>query len=54
MSVVDDEPRFVTCQECGHETGDAGTGVACEECGHAPMPSYDYPEYSLYHPNDGE
>lgn len=29
---------YVTCPECGNETGDMGNDICCEECG-ALMPS---------------
>lgn len=37
----EDDMLFVTCVECGVESGDAGRNVACEECGCYPMPYHD-------------
>ena len=38
---MEDDMRFVTCPECGHEQVDMGKGVLCEECGEGQMPYYD-------------
>lgn len=39
--MMNEEPKFVTCPECGTEQGDMGVNIKCEECGYGPMPYYD-------------
>ena len=39
-----EEPKFVTCPECGNEQADMGRNVKCEECGYGPIPSESYEE----------
>jgi hypothetical protein len=42
--------RVVYCPACNHAQPDAGKRVACGRCGCQPVPSYAYPQGSVFYP----
>jgi hypothetical protein len=41
----------VRCPVCNRQQEDNGKRNTCERCGLSPMPSYDYPNNSVFHPD---
>ena len=40
----------IKCPQCRSKLPDRGKGKTCPECGFSPVPSYDYPRDSAFHP----